>query len=155
MECYAQFYKYAKRLALKWRHTRQMIMDKLITKGASTSLAEKVVTSLSNDGILNDAKVFELDVFMMEEKRYGYKRVKEYLLKKNFSSELLDTYVFNKEIEKDNCYYHFDKASRKYKNYKYSDDEREKLRNYLKRCGFNGKIINEVIKVGIIYENVM
>ena len=105
MECYAQFYKYAKRLALKWRHTRQMIMDKLIAKGASTSLAEKVVTSLSNDGIINDAKVFELDIFMMEEKRYGYKRVKEYLLKKSFSSELLDTYVFNKEIEKDNCYY--------------------------------------------------
>ena len=65
MECYVQFYKYAKRLALKWRHTRQMIVDKLIAKGASTSLVEKVVTSLSNDGIINDAKVFELDIFMM------------------------------------------------------------------------------------------
>ena len=155
MECYAQFYKYAKRLALKWRHTRQMIADKLIAKGASTSLAEKVVTSLSNDGIINDAKVFELDIFMMEEKRYGYKRVKEYLLKKNFSSELLDTYVFNKEIEKDNCYYHFFKASKKYRNYKYVEDEKEKLRNYLKRCGFNDRIINEVIRAGISYENVM
>ena len=155
MECYAQFYKYAKRLALKWRHTKQMIIGKLFEKGASIRFVEKIVSSLSNDGILNDAKVFELDIFMMEEKRYGYKRVKEYLLKKGYEMSLIDTYVFNKGIEKDNCYYHFDKASRKYKNYKYSDIEREKLRNYLKRMGFNGKIINEVIKAGIIYENVM
>lgn len=155
MEGYNQFYKYAKRLALKWRHTKQMIIDKLFEKGASIRFVEKIVSSLSNDGILNDAKVFELDIFMMEEKRYGYKRVKEYLLKKGYEMSLIDTYVFNKGIEKDNCYYQFDKASRKYKNYKYSDIEREKLRNYLKRMGFNGKIINEVIKAGIIYENVM
>ena len=155
MEGYNQFYKYAKRLALKWRHTKQMIIDKLFEKGASIRFVEKIVSSLSNDGILNDAKVFELDIFMMEEKRYGYKRVKEYLLKKGYEMSLIDTYVFNKGIEKDNCYYHFDKASRKYKNYKYTDIEREKLRNYLKRMGFNGKIINEVIKAGIIYENVM
>ena len=150
-----QLFKYAKRLSLKWRHTKQMIIDKLLEKGASVKTIENIVTSLTNEEIINDTKVFELDIFMMEEKRYGYHRVKEYLIKKKFERSLIETYVFNEEIEKDNCYYHFFKASKKYRNYKYVEDEKEKLRNYLKRCGFNDRIINEVIKAGIIYENVM
>ena len=150
-----QLFKYAKRLALKWRHTKQMIIDKLLEKGASLNMVESIVSSLSKEGTINDNKVFELDIFMMEEKRYGYRRVKEYLIKKNFQRTLIETYVFNEEIEKDNCYYHFFKASKKYRNYKYVEDEKEKIRNYLKRCGFNDRIINEVIKAGINYENVM
>ena len=155
MESYEQFYKYAKKLALKWRHTKQMIIDKLLNKGATISFVEQIVMSLSNEGIIDDEKVFQLDIFAMEEKRYSYKRVKEYLIKKNFDRRLIESYVFNIGIEEDNCRYHFIKVIKKYKNYKYIDDEREKIRNYLKRCGFNDRIINEVIRAGISYENVM
>ena len=155
MKSYQQLYKYAKQLALKWRHTASKIKEKLLLKGASSIEIDKIIFSLINDKVLDDNKCFELDVFAMEEKRYGYKRIKEYLCKKGYDRELLDKYIFNKDIEKDNCYYHFFKGSKKYKNYKSSDIEREKLINYLKRNGFNDTIITEVIKVGIKYEDVM
>ena len=155
MENYQKLFKYAKQLALKWRHTKKQIEEKLTNKGASVQEKTRIISSLVNSGILDDRKTFELDVFMMEEKRYGYKRVKEYLIKKGYSNDLLEAYIFNKDIEKDNCVYQFTKAIKKHKNYKYEDDEREKVRNYLKRCGFNDRIINEVIKLGISYENVM
>ena len=113
------------------------------------------MSTLLHEGILNDKKVLELEIFCMEEKRYGYRRIKEYLISKGYEEELIKTYIFNKDIEIDNCRYHFLKGISKYKNYKYSNKEKEKLINYLKRAGFNDRIINEVIKAGINYENVM
>ena len=155
MKTYKDYYKYAKRLALKWRHSKQRIKEKLLYKGATNSMSEKIVDSLSKDGIIDDRKAFEFDVFIFEEKRYGYNRVKEYLLTKGYPKNLVDSYIYNKDIEFDNCYFHFIKGINRYKNYKYSDAEREKLINYLKRCGFNGKIIFEIVRSGINYENVM
>ena len=155
METYKQFYNYAKRLAVRWRHTKEKIFEKLLNKGASLVEINSIINSLTNDGTIDDNKTFELDVFMMEEKQYGYKRIKDYLVSKGYKRELTDSYIYNKDIEKDNCEYHFLKASKKYRNYRYIDDEREKLINYLKRTGFNDRIINEVIKAGNNYENVM
>lgn len=155
MKTYKDYYKYAKRLAIKWRHSKQRIKEKLLYKGASNLISEKIISSLIKDGTIDDKKSFEFDVFVMEEKRYGYKRIKEYLLNKGYPKSLVDSYFYNKDIEIDNCYFHFVKGKNKYKNYKYSDDEREKLINYLKRCGFNDKIIYEIVRSGINYENVM
>lgn len=155
MKTYKQFYKYAKQLAVKWRHSKKMIMEKLFYKGANPKEIETIINRLILENYLDDKKAFELDVFIMEEKRYGYKRIKDYLMSKEYPKELIETYIFNKDIEKDNCYYHFIKSIIKHKNYKYNDIEREKIINYLKRCGFNDKIIYEIIKAGINYENVM
>lgn len=155
MKTYKDYYKYAKRLALKWRHSKQRIKEKLLYKGASNSVCEKIISSLTKDNIIDDYKALDFDVFIMEEKRYGYRRVKEYLISKGYPKSLVDSYIYNKDIEKDNCYFHFLKGINKYKNYKYSDIEREKLINYLKRCGFNDKIIFEIVRSGINYENVM
>ena len=152
---YQQLYRYAKQLALKWRHTKKQIEEKMMEKGATIEEKNRIISSLVEGSIIDDERTFGLDIFIMEEKRYGYRRIKEYLVKKGYESSLLENYTFNKDIEKENCMYQFAKISRKFKNYKYSDIEREKLRNYLKRCGFNDRIINEVIKAGIIYENVM
>ena len=155
MRNYQQLYKYAKQLALKWRHTKKQIEEKMMEKGATIEEKNRIISSLVEASIIHDERTFGLDIFIMEEKRYGYRRIKEYLVKKGYESSLLENYTFNKDIEKENCMYRFAKISRKFKNYKYSDIEREKIRNYLKRCGFNDRIINEVIKAGIIYENVM
>lgn len=155
MKTYKEYYKYAKRLALRWRHTKQKIKEKLLYKQASLLMCEKVITSLEKENIIDDKRTFELDVFAFEEKRYGYRRVKEYLLNKGYSKALVDSYIYNKDIEFENCYFHFIKGINRYKNYKYSDAEREKLINYLKRCGFNDKIIFEIVRSGINYENVM
>lgn len=155
MKSYKDYVKYATRLASRWRHSAQKIKEKLMLKGASPTQIERIISSLTKDGIVNDKKSFDIDVFVMEEKRYGYRRVREYLLTKGYSRTLVDTYIFNKDIEVDKCKFHFLRGINKYRNYKYSDIEREKLINYLKRCGFNDKIIYEVIRLGINYENVM
>lgn len=155
MKTYKQFYKYAKSLASRWRYSKQQIIKKLIYREASSIIVDRVVQTLIKEKIIDDAKAFELDVFILEEKRYGYKRIKQYLITKGYDKKLLDTYIFNKDIEVDNCNFHYNNALRKYKNHRYSDVEREKIINYLKRCGFNDKIILEVIKAGINYENVM
>ena len=154
MKTYKDYYKYAKRLAIKWRYSKQRIKEKLLYKGANASMSEKIISSLTEDMYIDDNKASELDIFIMEGKRYGYKRVKEYLIAKGYPKNIVDSYIYNKDIEIDNCYFHFTKGINRYKNYKYSDVEREKLINYLKRCGFNDKIIFEVVRSGINYENV-
>lgn len=155
MKTYEQYHKYAKQLASKWRHSKVKIKEKLITKGANNIVVDKIIQSLEKEGVINDKKAFEIDVFIMEEKRYGYRRVKEYLLHKGYSKKLTDSYLYNKDIEQDNCYFQFVNAIKRYKNYKYSDVERQKLINALKRCGFNDKMIYEIVRAGINYENVM
>ena len=155
MQTYKQFYKYAKQLASKWRHSKSKIKEKLLAKGASSGFTDKIIVELEKENILDDEKTFRLDVFVLEEKRYGFRRIKDYLLSKGYPKKLTDSYTYNKDIEYDNCYYQFLKGSKRYKNYKYSDVERQKLINYLKRCGFNDKIIYEVVRAGNNYENVM
>ena len=154
MKTYKEFYKYANKLALKWRYCKKQIIEKLILKNADDKTVNRIIKQLSDEKILDDSRAFEIDIFILEEKRYGFYRIKQYLLNKGYQKSLVDSYIFNKDIEIDNCCFHFTKASRKYKNYRYIESEKEKLINYLKRYGFNDKIIYEVIKAGINYENV-
>ena len=51
------------------------------------------------------------------------------------------------------CSYYLKKGIKKYPNYKYFDGERKKLFSYLKRYGFNDKMIEEVLKEVNIDEN--
>ena len=155
MKTYKEYLKYATKLAMKWRHSKHKIKEKLLIKGASNIIADKIINDLVNENVINDEKAFSIDVFIMEEKRYGYKRVREYLLNKGYSNKLVSTYIFNKDIERDNCQFFFQKGINKYLNYRYIESEKEKLINYLKRYGFNDKIIYEIVRLGNNYENVM
>lgn len=151
---YDKFYKYGKSLANKWLNSKNRIYEKLLLKGATKMEATKILSDLEKEGYLNDDHSFDITLFALEEKRYGYKRIKEKLLEKGFSMNLISTYIFNKDIEMEKAKYYFSKGIKKYPNYRYSDSEREKIINFLKRYGFNDKIIAEVIKTGINYENV-
>jgi len=147
-------YKYAKSLSIRWRNSKNSIIDKLIRKSVNKDKISKIIDSLEKDKILNEKETFDNEVFILEGKHYGYLRIKETLMSKGFSKTLVGNYVFNKEIEKENCIFYFKKGVKKYGNYKYYEGEREKLFSYLKRYGFNDKMIAEVLKEGAINENV-
>jgi len=149
-----QNYKYAKALSVRWKLPKRVILKKLMEKGLPSKEAYALINLLEEEGIINEERTFLLQIEFLESKRYGFKRIKERLFNKGFSPTLISTYIFNKDIELDNCIYYLNKGVKKYKNHRYSDDDREKLINYLKRYGFNDKMISEVIKIGINYENV-
>ena len=146
-------YKYAKTLAIRWKNSKKRINERLIDRGVSIEKINKIILSLENDKLINEKESFDREVFLLETKHYGFKRIKETLIQKGYQRELIDKYFFIKEIDKDNCLYYFKKGIKKYPNFKYFDNERKKLFSYLKRYGFNDKMIGEVLKEGTINEN--
>ena len=146
-------YKYAKSLAIRWKNSKKKIIEKLKSKEVTNDEIDKIIDSLEKDNLIDEKESFDKEVFILEQKHYGYQRIKETLILKGYERQYIDQYFYVREIDKDNCSYYLKKVIKKYPNYKYFDGERKKLFSYLKRYGFNDKMIEEVLKEVNIDEN--
>lgn len=89
---FKQGYLYAIRLLTASKKSTKEIRKRLHDKGYDPTIAEQVLDSLKNQGILNDGKVVEETIHWAKHaKRYGKKRIALELKRKGFDQSLIET----------------------------------------------------------------
>ncbi len=138
----------ARVFALKLLSYRQRseyeIRDRLIRKGFSPEVIENLVKDLKASGLIDDKEAAESFFRVAKESRLlGYRAIKEYLIKRGISSEIIDE-VTEDFDEREYAIRVAEKWLRKHRINDSASEER--FRKFMLRKGYSMETINNLIK---------
>ncbi|GJQ64031.1 MAG: hypothetical protein SCALA702_30840 [Melioribacteraceae bacterium] len=143
------------RLLARRQHSRKEVEQKLVLKGYSHQIAERVAAHLLSNNFLDDKLFAENFIKHKIARKYGFNKIKAQLFEKGIEKTVIThfelLYSQDKKIESSA----FALAEKKIESIKRKDSDklkiRSKLYNYLMMRGFSTDVIKKVIDQ--IFEN--
>jgi regulatory protein len=129
--------EYALRLVRRSELTCGQLRKKLLARGASSRIAERICQEMRESGFIDDLRYCEL--FVSTHSEYGFKRMRMELLKRGIERNLVeDVVVFDQEDE-------IGKALELIRHWE-PELEKEKVWGRLSRRGFTYSVIREALR---------
>lgn len=144
---FKQGYLYAVRLLTASKKSTKELLRRLKQKGYDAGIAQEILESLKNQGILNDRKMVDETIHWAKQaKRYGKKRISLELKKKGIAQNIIDEALenYSKDEERETA---FQLAETRWNKVKHLEPQKRKKRlfDFLVSRGFDFELAREIM----------